>query len=108
MNSDLFLQNFEQPKTMSLRGYIIAILVLALGILILAVSAQAQVPRTISYQGTIVENGVPVTGEHLIHLTLYDSATGGAAVYEESQQATIANGIFDLRIGSVSPFPNAM
>src|SRR2546423_7030187 len=74
-------------------------------LLLLATAASAQVPRTISYQGVAVQNGSAVNGKHLITLSLYDAATGGNLIYQETHQTEIANGVFDLTIGSQSPFP---
>ena len=71
-------------------------------------AAIAQIPQTISYQGQIQSGGAPLTGQHLLHVALYDSLVGGNLLYEESHQAMIANGVFSILLGSVTPFPGAL
>src|SRR5947209_6863702 len=68
-------------------------------------SIRAQVPRSISYQGIATSNGHPLDGHHLITVTFYDAAVGGTKLFQETHDAEITGGVFDLTIGSVSPFP---
>src|SRR5438552_6590928 len=72
-------------------------------------SIRAQVPRTISYQGVIKNNGVLINESPHITVALYDSPTGGSAIYREDYPSvTVTNGIFDLTIGSETPFPPSL
>ena len=70
--------------------------------------ASADIPRTIAYQGKLTElNGVPLTGEHVLTLRLFDAATGGTALWKEQHTVTLAktdNGVFSLVFGSQTPF----
>jgi len=70
--------------------------------------AKAQVPHTISYQGVIQSGGTSLSGQHLIHVTLYDNLVGGNMVYEESHQTTMVNGVFSIMLGSVTSFPDGL
>lgn len=73
--------------------------------LFLSSVAVAQVPRTISYQGLLTDGSgnFIADGNHSITIKLYESASGGAAIYEESQSTTIVKGLFNVIIGSVTP-----
>ncbi len=74
-------------------------------LLLLALStAAAQVPRTINYQGRIVDAaGEAVNGERRIELRLYTSPTGGTPVFTEIHDpVTFKNGIFTAAIGGVT------
>jgi len=75
------------------------------GVCSLASNASAQVPRTISYQGVLTNSGTAANGKHLITVALYDAMSGGTMLYQESQEITIAEGIFNIEIGSQSPIP---
>ena len=73
-------------------------------------SLSAQVPRTISYQGSLVDSkGDPVpNGSHALTAKLYRQPSGGVAVYEESQSAAVTAGIFSMIIGSSAPIPSSL
>jgi hypothetical protein len=77
---------------------------------IAAVAVQAQVPRTISYQGILADNlgnYVP-DGNHSLKLSLYDQASGGSQVYSETQNVPVVRGVFNAIIGSVTPLPTTL
>jgi len=82
----------------------IPILVIALSV-ILAASSPAQVPPVISYQGVLTDGGGAVAGDGLYSMTftLYDVPGGGTALWSETQSVTVAKGIFDVVLGSVTP-----
>lgn len=73
-------------------------------------SLHAQAPRTISYQGVLTDgNGAFIAdGNHTLTLRLYEQASGGSAVYEESQSVAVIKGIFNAFIGSVTPIPTSL
>src|SRR5665213_2332019 len=79
---------------------------LALLLIISATPTQSQAQRLISYQGVIKDaNNLPVTGEHSVTLKIYDTDTGGVAVFQETQQVTLASdGMFNLLIGQTKPW----
>jgi hypothetical protein len=79
--------------------YLLAVpVLLAVG----ASSAQAQTPRTISFQGVLLTPaGTPVPdGNHSLTLTIYDRATGGTTLYTETQTVQSLRGIFNVIIGA--------
>jgi hypothetical protein len=74
--------------------------------LILPALALAQVPQRINYQGYLTNAaGVPVSAVlKLMTFRLYDTPTGGRALWEETQSpVTVANGVFNVVLGSVTP-----
>jgi len=68
--------------------------------------AKALVPHEINYQGYLTNpGGTPVNATVPIVLNLYNVATGGVALYTETQSVTVTNGVFKVLIGSVTPLP---
>lgn len=66
--------------------------------------AQAQIPQTISYQGLIADGAAPVAdGSHSVTFRLFDAATGGNKVWEESQTITTKAGLFNAQLGASTP-----
>ncbi len=69
-------------------------------------NVQAQVPPVINYQGLLTDaSGNPSNGTFTIVFGIYDSATGGTALYSETQSVTVNRGVFNVLIGSVNPIP---
>jgi len=66
---------------------------------------QAQIPQLINYQGKITRNGNPVSGAVAITFSIYATSTGGTPLWSETQTVTLAEGIFEVLLGSVTPFP---
>src|SRR5579872_6283173 len=64
-------------------------------------SVYAQVPRNISYQGQLIKNGQPVTGQVDLQITIYDAAS--TMLYQESANGvTVTNGVFNVLLGGNS------
>lgn len=80
---------------------------IAATLLMSALSAQAQVPNTINYQGFLTDaaTGQPQTASVNVIFKLYDALTAGNLLYTETQSVTPSNGSFNVRIGSVTAFP---
>ena len=81
-------------------------------LLALAVSASAQVPTTMSYQGRLVENTADqdaATGSVDIVFSLWSDPSGGTELWTESWTGVpLSNGIFSVLLGSNgSPFDPA-
>jgi trimeric autotransporter adhesin len=73
-------------------------------------SLHAQAPRTFSYQGVLTDGSgtfIP-DGNHSLTIRLYETASGGSAVYEESQNVAVIKGIFNTVIGSITPIPDSL
>jgi hypothetical protein len=68
-------------------------------------NASAQVPRTLNYQGYLTNpSGSAINSPALpITVKLYLAASGGSALYSETQNLAVTNGIFNMVIGSVTP-----
>jgi len=67
--------------------------------------AFAQVPHLINYQGKLTDaQDNPVTGSHAIVFSIYQTATGGAAVWTENYPSVaVTAGLFNVLLGSVTP-----
>lgn len=70
-------------------------------------TANAQVPQIINFQGLATNAGsiTPVTdGQYSVAFRLYESTSGGSAVWSENQTVTVARGLFKANLGIVTPF----
>jgi trimeric autotransporter adhesin len=67
--------------------------------------AAAAPPSTINYQGSLNgAGGAPVNGAVVMTFRLYNAASGGTALYTETQLSVgVSNGAFNAVIGSVTP-----
>ncbi|MEI7529901.1 MAG: hypothetical protein WCK76_13280 [Elusimicrobiota bacterium] len=70
-----------------------------------SVPALAGVPEIINFQGKLTDPaGKPVTGPLPIVFKLYTTATGGSAVWTETQVVTLdAFGVYSVLLGEVTP-----
>ena len=83
------------------------LLLTIVAVLALFATASAQIPKTISYQGVLAASDgtlVP-NGNHNLTISLYESPSGGSAVYTENHTVAIVNGIFNAIIGSITTLP---
>ncbi len=71
--------------------------------LLICVSAVADIPEVISYQGVLNDDaGVPVADDtYSITFRLYDVETGGSALWEETQSVSVLGGIFNVYLGDL-------
>ena len=102
------MQPHSDTTMMTTSRLIYFMLFLLLLMFALVLTAGAQTPRTISYQGTLTASGAPASGSHLLHIALYDSLSGGQQLYQESQSTDVTNGVFNIEIGSVTPLPASL
>jgi len=64
-------------------------------------AVHAEIPHLINYQSKLTDaNGTPVTGTKQITFRIYDTASGGTPLWEETQSVTINRGIFNVLLGS--------
>lgn len=63
--------------------------------------------RQMSYQGKLVENGVPYDGMIDITFRLYWEEIGSTSIWTETQTVSVDNGLFSVMLGSVEPLPLA-
>jgi len=69
----------------------------------------AQIPLTIAYQARLTNSvGAPVSGTQSIQFSLYDVATGGTALWTETQSVTLVNGELSLSLGETTSLPEAV
>lgn len=83
----------------------IAIIVTAL-CLVLVTAASATIPGIISYQGLLRDAGgnVVPNGNYSLTFRLYTAASGGSAIWTETQTLAVADGVFNAQLGSVTTF----
>jgi len=61
-------------------------------------------PNLINYQGVLTQpNGTVVTGPVSLQLSLYNVVSGGTPLWQETQTVAIAQGLFNVQLGSVTP-----
>jgi hypothetical protein len=74
-------------------------------------SARADIARLISFQGRLTDkNKNPRTGPFDMTFKIFDAPAGGAELWSESysggSQVAVSNGIFSVRLGSLTPLPD--
>jgi len=71
----------------------------------LFVNASGQIPKTLSYQGMLANAaGTPVPdGAYSITFKLYEVASGGSALWNETQSVTVLKGVFSVVLGTITP-----
>ncbi|MCP4397038.1 MAG: hypothetical protein GY801_07030 [bacterium] len=69
--------------------------------------ASAEIPNTITYQGSLQHNpaGTPVDGSVSMSFALYDSLSGGTELWSDTMTVTVSNGIYSVVLGSTSGNP---
>jgi hypothetical protein len=79
-------------------------------LMLVGAGAHAQhVPRLINYQGQLLDaNGIPANGNYQVVFSIFPLPTGGTAMYTETQNVSVSNGLFDTLIGSVTPIPDTL
>jgi hypothetical protein len=67
-------------------------------------TASAQIPKTLAYQGILADaEGILVPdGAYSITFKLYDLASGGAALWSETQSVTVLKGVFSVALGNTT------
>jgi hypothetical protein len=61
---------------------------------LLAASASATAPNTLTYQGRLKESGLPVTAVRTVDVQICDSFTGGICTTTGGQPVAVTNGLF--------------
>ncbi|KXK57697.1 MAG: hypothetical protein UZ07_CHB004000351 [Chlorobi bacterium OLB7] len=76
-----------------------------LGVMAAVNTAQAQIPRTMNYQGRLTStSGQPVPdGSYTMTISVYDVQNGGVALWSETQSMAVSGGIFNAILGAISP-----
>jgi len=76
-------------------------LTMAITFMLLTVCVAAQVPQTMSFQGQL-GSGVSANSSQSLTFRIYDTSTGGTAVWSETQTVTLNGRIFNVILGSVT------
>lgn len=94
------------------RGFLVLLLLVMACAPILPVSAD--VPGRVNLQGLLTDDtGTPVAdGSYAMRFHLYDAEIGGAQLWNapngEQQSVTLANGVYNVQLGSVEPLNSVM
>jgi len=81
-------------------------ILILLGVIIASVYA---IPEMINYQGKLTDpDGVAIEGVITVEFSIYNLETGGSPLWSEAQDVTISHGLFDVRLGTVEPFPDSL
>jgi hypothetical protein len=76
--------------------------------LIFTLTAFAQMPKTLNYQGTLALGSTAVPdGNYNVTFRLYTTSTGGSAVWTEAQLVTTRNGVFNAILGKIVALPGS-
>lgn len=80
--------------------------VLAVSFVVICSLVHATVPQTVSYQGYLANSGgTPVTASASMTFRLYTAASGGSALWTETQPTVnVSNGVFNVLLGSGTAF----
>jgi len=85
---------------------IVKSITITLLLLVLATGAWGVGSQTINYQGYLRNTaGTPLNSLVTVTFSLYATASGGSAIWTESQSVTPANGVYSVQLGSVTAFP---
>ncbi len=71
-------------------------------------SAEAQAPEFINYQGRVINNGSLVNEQGSVVFRLFTVPDGGTAVYAETQRMAIVDGLYSVRIGASNATPGVL
>lgn len=74
----------------------------AFGLVLALVSPAVAVPETVSFTARVTDNGSPANGALSVHIALFDAATGGTMVWEETQSLTADAGLVYATLGSTT------
>ena len=72
--------------------------------------SQAQIPRTLSYQGVLTDNAgnARPDGNYVFTFCLYASGTGGTSIWCETKTLAVKKGLFSTVLGDQKPFGAAV
>ncbi len=75
-----------------------------LALLLWAGIAAAAVPQTMSYQGLLRDSGgtIVADGNYNLSFRIYNVASGGSALWTETQTLAVQDGVFNALLGSVT------
>ncbi len=70
-------------------------------------AVHAAIPSTIAFQGYLTDpGGAPVNGTVSLGCAIYSQPAGGSSMWSETHPSvSVANGVFAVALGAVTPFP---
>ncbi|MEK7703694.1 MAG: hypothetical protein AAB426_01950 [Myxococcota bacterium] len=72
-------------------------------------AVQATPPPLVTFQGYLTDDaGVPIDGPVTVHLKLFDVATGGTALFSETQDVDAQRGTVTVQLGAVTSLDLAL
>lgn len=79
-------------------------------VLATAAGAAHAVPKFLNYQGKLSDaSGAPAAnGTYQITFSIYDAPTGGTALWTETLNVPVNNGVFAVELGKVTPVPSTL
>jgi hypothetical protein len=74
------------------------------GLLVVMMSVTAfAVPLLINFQGELTDDtGAPLDGSYQMDFYIYNQATGGTALWNETQTVAVSDGIYNVKLGAVA------
>jgi len=71
---------------------------------------QAQIPRTLSYQGIVTDAAgeLKPDGSYSFTFRLYDASSGGTVLWTESKTIPVKDGLFFTALGDQVVFPASL
>lgn len=73
------------------------------------ITIYAQTPQLLNYQGKLTnKDGTSASGTFVMIFSLYSNAEGGTALWDETQNVAVTNGIFNVLLGSVRSFADTL
>lgn len=84
--------------------------IITFAIIVCSQMVMSQIPRTISYQGVLVDStGTPKPDDsYQITFRLYDAENGGSVLWTEVKTLQTKQGLFSTALGDEVPFPYSM
>jgi hypothetical protein len=77
--------------------------------LVVSAPAHAAVPASLTQQGRLFDPaGAPLNGTVTVRFSVYASASGGAALWTETQALALDEGYFSAQLGATTPFPASL
>lgn len=76
---------------------------------VVTTNVASAVPNLMNYQGRLTDgSGAPLNGAQSVVFAIYSVASGGSALWSETQSVTVTNGLFNVILGSTTPFPSSL
>jgi hypothetical protein len=84
------------------------LLILSILTLLAFAGTSYAIPRTINYQGLLLEDGTAVDGTRDVTFRIYDSAEGGNILWHDTYTVTFSAGVFNVILGSTVAIPDTV